>query len=67
MGELMLRLDDEQVCFKVFEAIRSYGKTSECYNVEVIEEVVVDAQEEEWEHEIEIFLQQLDECPIEET
>ncbi|MCI84486.1 hypothetical protein A2U01_0105764, partial [Trifolium medium] len=61
MGELMLRLDDEQVCFKVFEAIRSYDKTPECYNVEVIEEVGVDAQEEEWEHEIDIFLQQLDE------
>ncbi|MCI77082.1 hypothetical protein A2U01_0098352, partial [Trifolium medium] len=24
MGELMLRLDNEQVFFKVFEAIRSY-------------------------------------------
>ncbi|MCI74604.1 hypothetical protein A2U01_0095868, partial [Trifolium medium] len=27
----------------------------------------MDAQEEEWEHEIKIFLQQLDEYPIEET
>ncbi|MCI60816.1 hypothetical protein A2U01_0082072 [Trifolium medium] len=43
----MLRLDDEQVCFKVFEAIRSYGKTPECYKVEVVEEVAVDEQEEE--------------------
>ncbi|MCI69184.1 hypothetical protein A2U01_0090445, partial [Trifolium medium] len=24
MGELMSRLDGEQVCFKVFEAIRSH-------------------------------------------
>ncbi|MCI38505.1 hypothetical protein A2U01_0059733, partial [Trifolium medium] len=24
MGEIMLRLDDEQVCFKVFEAMKSY-------------------------------------------
>ncbi|MCI86479.1 retrotransposon gag protein, partial [Trifolium medium] len=47
MGELMLRLDGEQVCFNVFEAIRSYGKTLECYKVEVIEEGVVDAKEEE--------------------
>ncbi|MCI78719.1 hypothetical protein A2U01_0099990, partial [Trifolium medium] len=28
--------------------------------VEVIEEVVVDAKEEEWNHEIGVFLQQLD-------
>ncbi|MCH93279.1 hypothetical protein A2U01_0014227, partial [Trifolium medium] len=66
-GELMLRLDEEQVCFKVFEAIKSHGKTPECYKVEVVEEVVMDAQEEEWEHEVEIVLQQLDECPTEET
>ncbi|PNX55474.1 hypothetical protein L195_g049103 [Trifolium pratense] len=47
MGELMLRLDDEQVCFKVFEAMKSYGKTPECYKVEVLEEVVVDMKEDE--------------------
>ncbi|MCI02851.1 hypothetical protein A2U01_0023885, partial [Trifolium medium] len=35
--------------------------------VEVVEEVVKDAQEAEWDREIEIFLQQLDECPIEDT
>ncbi|MCI74685.1 hypothetical protein A2U01_0095949, partial [Trifolium medium] len=58
--ELMLRLDDEQVCFKVFEAIRSYDKTPECYKVEMIEEEVVDVKEAEWDHEIEFFLQQLD-------
>ncbi|MCI87874.1 hypothetical protein A2U01_0109159, partial [Trifolium medium] len=50
MGELMLRLDDEHVCFKVFEAMRSYGETPECFKVEVVEEVVMDAKEEEWEH-----------------
>ncbi|MCI93610.1 hypothetical protein A2U01_0114908, partial [Trifolium medium] len=40
--------------------MRSYGKTPECYKVEVIKEVVGDAKEEELNHEIEVFLQQLD-------
>ncbi|PNX69485.1 hypothetical protein L195_g064458, partial [Trifolium pratense] len=36
------------------------GVVSECSKVEVLEEVVVDAKEEEWNREIEIFLQQWD-------
>ncbi|MCI01048.1 hypothetical protein A2U01_0022072 [Trifolium medium] len=41
--------------------MRCYGKTPEYFKVEVVEEVVVvDAKEEEWNHEIEVFLQQLD-------
>ncbi|CAJ2636878.1 unnamed protein product [Trifolium pratense] len=41
------------------------GVVSECFKVEVLEEVVKDDKEEEWEHEIEIFLQNLDN-PLEE-
>ncbi|GAU41492.1 hypothetical protein TSUD_13740 [Trifolium subterraneum] len=59
-GELMFRLDDEQICFQVFEATTFGGPVPECFKVDVLEEVVNDAQEEEWEHEIEIFLQSLD-------
>ncbi|CAJ2651110.1 unnamed protein product [Trifolium pratense] len=41
------------------------GVVSECFKVEVLEEVVKDGKEEEWDHEIEIFLQNLDN-PLEE-
>ncbi|CAJ2646526.1 unnamed protein product [Trifolium pratense] len=41
------------------------GVVSECFRVEVLEEVVIDEKEEEWDHEIEIFLQNLDN-PLEE-
>ncbi|MCI33997.1 hypothetical protein A2U01_0055215, partial [Trifolium medium] len=37
MGELMFRLDDEQVCFKVFEATKYCGVVPECFKVVVIE------------------------------
>ncbi|GAU49537.1 hypothetical protein TSUD_74160, partial [Trifolium subterraneum] len=60
-GELMFHLDDEQVCFQVFEATTFGGPVPECFKVEVLEEVVNDAQEEEWERDIELFLQNLDE------
>ncbi|PNY08906.1 hypothetical protein L195_g005444 [Trifolium pratense] len=66
LGELMFRLDDEQVCFKVFEASKFHGKIPECFKVEVLEEVVKDVLEEEWEREIDIFLQQMEECQEEE-
>ncbi|GAU44803.1 hypothetical protein TSUD_291960 [Trifolium subterraneum] len=59
-GELMFRLDDEQVCFQVFEATKFSGPVPECFKVDVLEEVLNDAQEEEWDHEIELFLQHLD-------
>ncbi|CAJ2666357.1 unnamed protein product [Trifolium pratense] len=42
------------------------GVVSECFKVEVLEEVVKDGKEEEWDHEIEIFLQNLDN-PLEEN
>ncbi|CAJ2667626.1 unnamed protein product [Trifolium pratense] len=41
------------------------GVVSECFKVEVLEEVEKDGKEEEWDHEIEIFLQNLDN-PLEE-
>ncbi|CAJ2657839.1 unnamed protein product [Trifolium pratense] len=41
------------------------GVVSECFKVEVLEEVVKDEKEEEWDHEIEMFLQNLDN-PLEE-
>ncbi|GAU31161.1 hypothetical protein TSUD_315860 [Trifolium subterraneum] len=59
-GELMFRLENEQICFQVFEATTFGGPVPECFKVDVLEEVVNDAQEEEWEHEIELFLQNLD-------
>ncbi|GAU25750.1 hypothetical protein TSUD_216820 [Trifolium subterraneum] len=46
-GELMFRLDDEQVCFQVFEATTFGGPVLKCFKVDVLEEVVNDAQEEE--------------------
>ncbi|GAU40459.1 hypothetical protein TSUD_134610 [Trifolium subterraneum] len=46
-GELMFLLDDEQVCFQVFEATTFGGPAPECFKVDVLEEVVNDAQEEE--------------------
>ncbi|GAU15422.1 hypothetical protein TSUD_44590 [Trifolium subterraneum] len=59
-GEPTLRLDDEQICFQVFEATTFGGPVPECFKVDVLEEVVNDAQEEEWEREIEVFLKSLD-------
>ncbi|MCH82691.1 hypothetical protein A2U01_0003818 [Trifolium medium] len=67
LGELMFRLNDEQVCFKVFEASKFYGKIPECFKVEVLEEVVKDVIKEEWDREIDIFLQQMEECQEEEV
>ncbi|MCI28389.1 hypothetical protein A2U01_0049589, partial [Trifolium medium] len=67
MGELMFRLYDEQVCFKVFEATKYCGAIPECFRVDVVEDIVKDVIEDEWDHEIELFLQQLDDCRVEET
>ncbi|GAU26698.1 hypothetical protein TSUD_314750 [Trifolium subterraneum] len=60
-GELMFRLDDEQVCFQVFEATTFGGPVPECFKVEVLEDVENDEQEAEWERDIEPFLNNLDE------
>ncbi|GAU22525.1 hypothetical protein TSUD_296450 [Trifolium subterraneum] len=38
-GELMFRLDDEQICFQVFEATTFGGPVPECFKVDVLEEV----------------------------
>ncbi|GAU31493.1 hypothetical protein TSUD_332680 [Trifolium subterraneum] len=46
-GELMFRLDDEQICFQVFEATTFGGPVPECFKVEVLEDVENDEQEEE--------------------
>ncbi|MCI78528.1 hypothetical protein A2U01_0099798, partial [Trifolium medium] len=39
----------------------------ECFRVDVVQEVVKDVREEECDHEIELFLQQLDDGQEEET
>ncbi|GAU24617.1 hypothetical protein TSUD_289800 [Trifolium subterraneum] len=52
--------DAEFLFYWVFEATTFGGPVPECFKVDVLEEVVNDAQEEEWEHEIELFLQNLD-------
>ncbi|GAU34018.1 hypothetical protein TSUD_393640 [Trifolium subterraneum] len=67
-GELMIQLDDEQVCFQLFEATKFGGQIPECFKVDALEELVNDMQEEEWDHEIELFLQHLgDDCEETET
>ncbi|MCI96380.1 hypothetical protein A2U01_0117680, partial [Trifolium medium] len=42
MGELMLRTHGEQIMFNVFEAIKRHDEDPECYQVDVVEEVVDD-------------------------
>ncbi|CAJ2665138.1 unnamed protein product [Trifolium pratense] len=40
LGELMLRFQDEQVIFNVFEAMRHQNENPQCYRVDVIENIV---------------------------
>ncbi|GAU36667.1 hypothetical protein TSUD_15800 [Trifolium subterraneum] len=47
MGELMLRTDEEKIMFNVFEAMKRHDDESECFRVDVIEEVVEDVHVEE--------------------
>ncbi|KAK2441832.1 hypothetical protein QL285_013078 [Trifolium repens] len=48
MGELMLRLEDESVSFKVFEGMEPYRKEKpKCFQVEASEEVVKDGSSDE--------------------
>ncbi|GAU45471.1 hypothetical protein TSUD_13140 [Trifolium subterraneum] len=47
MGELMLRTDEEKIMFNVFEAMKRHDDESDCFRVDVIEEVVEDVHVEE--------------------
>ncbi|GAU43251.1 hypothetical protein TSUD_133950 [Trifolium subterraneum] len=47
MGELMLRTDEEKIMFNVFEAMKRHDDDSDCFRVDVIEEVVEDVHVEE--------------------
>ncbi|WJX14409.1 hypothetical protein P8452_04679 [Trifolium repens] len=48
MGELMLRLEEESVSFKVFEGMEPYKKEKpRCFQVEASEEVVKDSSSDE--------------------
>jgi hypothetical protein len=40
LGELMLRFQNEQVIFNVFEAMRHQNENPQCYRVDVIENIV---------------------------
>jgi hypothetical protein len=47
LGELMLRFQDEQVIFNVFECMRHQNENPQCYRVDVVEEVVEETTQEE--------------------
>jgi hypothetical protein len=47
LGELMLRFQDEQVIFNVFECMRHQNQNPQCYRVDVVEEVVEENTQEE--------------------
>ncbi|KAK2410681.1 hypothetical protein QL285_046032 [Trifolium repens] len=47
LGELMLRFQDEQVIFNVFECMRHQNKNPQCYRVDVVEEVVEETAQKE--------------------
>jgi len=42
MGELMLRFQNEQVVFNIFEAMKHRTENPQCYRIDVIEEIVED-------------------------
>ncbi|GAU40559.1 hypothetical protein TSUD_367620 [Trifolium subterraneum] len=46
LGELMLRTDEEKIMFNVFEAMKRHDDDSDCFRVDVIEEVVEDVHVE---------------------
>jgi hypothetical protein len=46
VGELMLRTHGEQIMFKVFESMKHHDDESECFRVDVIEDVVRDIRQE---------------------
>jgi len=47
MGELMLRFQDEQVVFNIFEAMKHRNENPQCYRIDVVDEVVEDVSKEE--------------------
>ncbi|MCH91321.1 hypothetical protein A2U01_0012248 [Trifolium medium] len=47
MGELMLRTHGEQIMFNVFEAMKRHDEDTECFWVDLVEEVVEDVFAEE--------------------
>ncbi|MCI39646.1 hypothetical protein A2U01_0060878, partial [Trifolium medium] len=53
--------------FNVFEAMKHHNEELECFRVDVVQEVVKDVREEEWDHEIELFHLQLDDGQEKET
>ncbi|CAJ2666826.1 unnamed protein product [Trifolium pratense] len=46
MGDLMLRLNDEQVNFNIFEGIRNQDATRQCFKVDVIEDEIENSKKE---------------------
>jgi hypothetical protein len=46
-GELMLRFQNEQVIFNIFEAMKHRNENPQCYRVDVVEEIVEDVKKEE--------------------
>ncbi|CAJ2651827.1 unnamed protein product [Trifolium pratense] len=46
MGDLMLRLNDEQVNFNIFECIRNQDVTPQCFKVDVIEDEIGNSKKE---------------------
>ena len=42
MGELILRFQDEQVVFHIFEAMKHRTENPQCYQIDVVEEIVED-------------------------
>lgn len=47
MGELMLRFQDEQVVFNIFEAMKHRNENPECYRVDVVDDIVEETTFEE--------------------
>jgi hypothetical protein len=46
-GELMLRFQNEQVFFNIFEAMKHRNENPQCYRVDVVDEIVEDVKKEE--------------------
>ncbi|CAJ2637261.1 unnamed protein product [Trifolium pratense] len=42
LGELMLRTDGEQILFNVFEAIKQHDDDTQCFRIELVDEVIED-------------------------
>ncbi|CAJ2645117.1 unnamed protein product [Trifolium pratense] len=42
LGELMLRTDGEQILFNVFEAMKQHDDDTQCFRIELVDEVIED-------------------------